>query len=85
MARPPREFAKDATREQVLAYARQLERELAAIDDEHDAIDTVLAQLRSCRDPHCTLCNVCVTRLFIKIKPAPLALPRKYVVAPWRA
>lgn len=84
MARPHKAFATDATRETLIAYIRQLERELQAIDDEHDHLDATLATMRCCTDKHCILCNACVTALFLRAKPAPLALPRKYVEAPWR-
>ena len=84
MSRPPKAFAKDVSREELIAYVRRLEAELAALDEEQDALDTALAQLRSCTDPRCTLCRQCVTQLFVRTKPLAMTLPKKYVEAPWR-
>lgn len=74
----------DAPRSDLIAHIRRLEAELDAMNQEHDALDTLMAQLRSCLDPHCCMCRECVVTLFIRAQPAPLTLPRRYVEAPWR-
>jgi hypothetical protein len=84
LTRPYRTFRKDVSRDELMEYIRTLEGQLVALDGENDALDSELSQLRSCLDPHCQLCSRCVTTVFLKAKPAPLALPRKYVEAPWR-
>ena len=74
----------EATHGELLAHIRRLEAELAAMDDEHAALDTLMSQLRSCLDPHCCMCRECVVTLFIRAQPAPLTIPKRYVEAPWR-
>jgi hypothetical protein len=77
--REVREFDRQATREQFLVYIRQLERQLGEAETEIETRDRELAQLRSCTDHQCYLCPECVVALFLRTRPTPLTLPRKYV------
>lgn len=78
--RPPKAFGPEHTRADVIAYVRTLENELATMD----ALESVLAQMRCCRDGRCHLCPSCVTKLQIEAKPTPLTIVHKYVVSDWR-
>lgn len=82
--RPPKAFGPEHTRADVIAYARELESELDAQDEEHVNWETAIGQMRSCRDPLCCLCRECVVALQVRLKPPPLTVPRKYVVSQWR-
>lgn len=76
---PPRAFGRLDTREDIIVYARRLEGALVDAEAEIARRDRELAQLRSCGDPKCYLCPACVTALFLRARPTPLTLPRKYV------
>lgn len=84
MARPPKSFGQEQDRAAIIIYVRKLEAELEAMDAEHEALEAELTQVRSCTDPTCHMCAHCATSVFAKAKPAPLTIPKKYVVSPWR-
>lgn len=73
-----------SSRDEIIDYVRELEREIEARERERGELDDVLAQLRSCRDKNCLHCKSCVTALFMRAKPVPVTLPQKYVDGfPW--
>ncbi len=50
------------------------------------ALQEILTAVRDCGedDGRCRLCAHCVTRLYVVAKPAPMTVPKRYTVAPWR-
>lgn len=48
------------------------------------ALRAVLETLRACEDLRCSICNTCVTALFITARPRPLRIPKKHTNHPWR-
>lgn len=46
----------------------------------------ILTAVRECEegDGRCRLCAHCVTRLYVVAKPAPMTVPARYTVSPWR-
>jgi hypothetical protein len=77
----PKVFPPRSTKADIIMCLRDLQKEHEELKEKYDALEAGLAQIRSCRDARCHMCPQCVTTAFVRIDPAPLTIPQKYVTS----